>query len=288
MAHASFSVVVPVHNEANVLPATVPLLLDGLEAADVIFVCNGCTDTSRNVLERLVQGRARILDLPSPGKALAIRAAEEVTTVLPRFYVDADVKVHGGTLTALAERLSDEEWELLSPLISTDLSSSSLLARWVSEVWLALPYARTEGQGIMGVSRSGRARWGEFPNLLGDDAFITSRIPSERRHVTTEFTAEVGLPQTFWSWVGVRARWMRGDRELARLGLGSARKPGRLRALVGMLEASTVFPLATFVLARQLAQATLLIPRGSGRNWYVDQSSHGPRVRTGPDRKSVG
>ncbi len=161
----SFSIIVPVHNEAGVVARNAAFLLQGLpDNAEIVFACNGCTDGTQRILERVAGTRALILDLDERSKARAIQAAELHVRAMPRFFVDADVTISGHDIAKLADKLSNEEFELISPQSRYDLSGVSRLARAVHEVAASLPHFR---QGafhcVLGVSAAGRGR---CPGLL--------------------------------------------------------------------------------------------------------------------------
>ena len=145
-AAATFSVIVPVHNEAARLGQTVPRLLDELPpGCEVVYVCNGCTDGSAALLSALVGKRARILEAPEQGKAAAIRCGEEETRLLPRFYVDADVVIGGADLSELA-RCLEGPFELVSPRIVLDLRGVGPVMRRICRLSQSLPHARRGGR----------------------------------------------------------------------------------------------------------------------------------------------
>jgi glycosyltransferase involved in cell wall biosynthesis len=274
MSSVAFSVIVPVHNEARILPVTVPMLLEGLSDAEVVFVCNGCTDQSPAILARIVGPRARVLELPDSGKALAIRAGEAELKCFPRFYVDADVRISGAGLTQLAARLRSTNFELVAPRLVADSNGSTRFSTLVSEIWLALPHGQSDAfHNVLGVSRAGRSRWGAFPNLLADDAFITSRIPPLKRHIDKEVSAIISLPRTLESWIRVRERWSRGERELRDLGIQPPRTPGQRRALLRMFWAGRALAVICYVAVKVCSEILSRIPRRKSPAWHHDHTS---------------
>ncbi|WP_375290151.1 glycosyltransferase family 2 protein [Qipengyuania sp.] len=268
---APFSVIVPVHNEASRLGETALALMDGLpEDWELIFVCNGCTDGSETILERIAGRRAIILTAPR-GKAVAIREGEARARFASRFYVDSDVLIHGADLARLATCLTAPV-ELVSPRMVFDLAGVGPQMRRVLMVWLSLPHAQGAAyHHVLGVSAAGRARWGEFPDLLADDAFIESRIPDGRKRVVPDVVVTVRPPRSMTAWLGVRARWHDGHGQMRAMGYAPPHAPGQYRAIAQTLHTPSqwvnVLLYVGSVLAARLLSA---LPR---RGWYRDETS---------------
>lgn len=274
-AAPSFSVIIPVHDEAALLPSTVPPLLLGLDPlAELVFVCNGCADDSAAILRRLVGGRARVIERAEAGKPAAIRAGEAAVTAFPRVYLDADVWIGGAALSALVAAQKAGGWELVSPRLRADTSGAGLPARWVTEVWLTTPHMRRSGfHCVLSVSRKGRDRWGVFPDLTNDDDFISGRVPPEQRRIIDGLAATIRPPGTFAAWVRVRERWVRGGRELARgPGIAHPAPGGGGRGFPRLFlrrPLSVLVYAAAVLLARSLARRD----RDSAVAWYRDRTS---------------
>ena len=98
-------VVVPVRDEADLLPRTVPALLEAAsgERARIVWVCNGCTDDSVSRIRSLAGSGAEILVLAEAGKAAALQAGDEALGgVFPRVYRNRPVwTAAAGQATAL-------------------------------------------------------------------------------------------------------------------------------------------------------------------------------------------
>lgn len=272
---APFSIIVPVHDEAPLLPTTVPPLLRGLDpAVELVFVCNGCVDDSAALLRRLAGGRARVIECARAGKPAAIRAGEAVATAFPRVYLDADVWIGGAALTALVAAQREGGWELVSPRLRADTAGAGRLARWVTEVWMTTPHMRRAGfHCVLSVSRAGRARWGAFPDLTNDDDFITGRVPRERRRILDGVAATIRPPRSFATWVRVRERWVRGGREMAR-GPGTAHSvPGDGMRGIARLLFRRPLPVLVYGAAVILARLLARRDRDGAVCWYRDRTS---------------
>lgn len=238
-AAGGISVIVPVWNEAAVLPRTVPAVLAALAGVEarLVYVCNGCTDDSAAVLRRLLAGYGSMIELPEAGKTQALNAGDAAAEgVFPRFYLDADVCPAPGAFALLWDVLKDGDADLVAPEIRFDMSQATRAARWAAEVWLALPH----GQGaafhhMLGVSQAGRALWGAFPAVQNDDVFIEASVPVGRRSVVSATYAVTRPPASLPGWIATRRRWARGERELAAMGTAVPRAAGQRRALLGLL-----------------------------------------------------
>lgn len=274
-----FSVVIPVHNEARLVPQTVQSVLQAIAhaaragyEAEIAYVCNGCTDGSASIVRRLVAdvGRVEVLEISRASKIAALNAGDQVLTCFPRFYIDADVIVSEDLFVVLLPYLSvDGALQLVSPQISLDVRGASHAARYISQVWLQLPHNREEAfHHVLGLSEAGRSRWREFPEIMADDAFITSQIAPERRGVVREATITTWAPHSFWAWVRVRARWARGHHELVLHGIQPPSTPGQKTALAKLLlHRQTAVPAIVYVVCRLLSAFYSRIP-GTSDQWY--------------------
>src|SRR5829696_5509012 len=88
------SIVIPAHNEANVIGRCLASLLDGAAEGelDVVVVCNGCTDATADVARRAGPA-VRVIETDVPSKSNALNLGDRAARGFPRFYVDADVVV---------------------------------------------------------------------------------------------------------------------------------------------------------------------------------------------------
>lgn len=253
---ATYSVVVPVRDEAEMLRTTIPALLAATagDGAEIVYVCNGCSDDSANLIRLLAGPRVRVAQIAEAGKTKALNTGDAMTSVLPRFYVDADVVLHPGDLRRLAEILQGGDADMVSPLLDFDLSGTSPVARAISKVWLRLPYVRHSAfQNVIGLSRHGRSRWDRFPDILGDDIFMAAMGAPNRGRIVDSVTVLVRPPADFRGWVRTRARWRRGERELLSMGLSLPRRPGQRMALLRRLaRPGTATGAACFIAARVL------------------------------------
>jgi glycosyltransferase involved in cell wall biosynthesis len=218
------SVVIPAHNEARVLGRLLarlaPLAADG--RAQVVVVANGCTDDTAAVAR--TRPGVLVLELPAAGKAGALNAGDQVATAFPRVYLDADVELDPAALLALAGALPDDQALVGAPTIRFELAGRPWPVRAYYRVFTQLPYAREGlvGLGVYAVSRSGRARFAQFPALTADDLFVQRHFGPDERRVLPDVTFTVHPPRSTASLVRVRTRAAQGAAELAAARAGDA------------------------------------------------------------------
>ena len=99
----SMTVVIPVHNGAGTLDECLGAILgDGIEGLEIIMVDDGSTDGSKDIAERH-GARVVVMEGRHGPAACRNRGAHEATGDVVVF-LDADIRVRPGTITALAER----------------------------------------------------------------------------------------------------------------------------------------------------------------------------------------
>lgn len=268
-----FGIVIPVRNEAAALRETIPALLtaiDGLPARPV-WVCNNCSDNSADVIRALAGHDAEILDLPRPGKTLALQVGDDALAGLfPRFYLDADVTLSPDALPALLCPLLNNQADLVAARRIHTTKSVSALSAAMARTWDTLPFAQEVGfLGAVGLSEAGRASWGRWPDVIGDDTFVAASIASNRRQMVPQVTASTRPPADFKGWVRMRARWLHGEEELRALGLVAPRAPGQRSALLRqMLTPSHAIGAWAFTFARLVAP---LVHARPASGWQPDR-----------------
>lgn len=185
------SVLIPAHNEADWLPAC----LDALCAADpvagpveVIVVANGCTDDTAELARRKApafeaRGWAlRVLELAQGSKLGALNAGEAAARGAVLVYLDADVLVSPPLLAQLAEALAEDAPRYASgmPQVTT---SGDWVTRHYTRFWQTTGFMThgVPGFGVFAMNRAGRARWGEWPDIISDDTFARLNFRPEER-----------------------------------------------------------------------------------------------------------
>ena len=190
-AFQGVSVLIPAHNEADWLPAC----LDALCAADpvagpveVIVVANGCTDDTAGLARRKApafeaRGWAlRVLELAQGSKLGALNAGEAAARGAVLVYLDADVLVSPPLLAQLAGALAEEAPRYASgmPRVTT---SGDWVTRHYTRFWQTTGFMThgVPGFGVFAMNRAGRARWGDWPDIISDDTFARLNFRPEER-----------------------------------------------------------------------------------------------------------
>ncbi len=235
------SVIIPAHQEqgfvgaclarlaASEAPAPPVHARAGPVALEAIVVANGCTDGTAD--EARAAGplfaargwRLIVLELPEGGKPGALNAGEAAAGGDIRIFLDADILVDPGLVAALAAALDRPEPAYAGGR-GRILPSPNRVSRLYARFWQRLPFMAegVPGNGIYAVNAAGRARWGAFPDIVADDAFVRRHFaPDERHGVAAGY--DWPIARGFAALVRVRRRQDRGLAEL------SARFPGLTR-----------------------------------------------------------
>lgn len=272
----AYGIIVPLRNEAAVLPVTVPKLLAATEGDSVriVWVCNGCSDNSASVIRREAGPSAEVIELARPGKTAALQAGDDALgTLFPRLYLDADTWLNPGDPHRLMQPLLSGAADLVAPRLRFDAAGASPLSVQIGACWMSLPHAQTTAfSGAIGLSSAARALWDRWPEITGDDIFVSSMVPRNRKLIVPEASATTYLPNSFAGWVSMRARWLKGEAELARLGLVLPR-PARQRTslLRQMVSRETALGAWALVMARILARTTRTDANASA--WVPDRTT---------------
>jgi glycosyltransferase involved in cell wall biosynthesis len=209
------AIIIPAHNESSVIGRNLAVLIDGLPpSVAVIVVCNGCTDDTASIV-RSIHGRIQVLELDIASKTAALNAGDAETREGARLYLDADVRLSGPDAADLLEKVSEDAVLAAEPGVQFDVSSSSVPVRGFYAVWVALHGSRPGdiGGGAIALSRSGRRRFGVFPDVTADDGFVRAHF-SEGEIARTEAISRVTAPRTTADLVRIKARSRFGNTEL--------------------------------------------------------------------------
>jgi hypothetical protein len=184
------SVVIPAHNEANVIGRCLSALLHGADPGelDVVVVCNGCSDGTADAVARTARHFVRVIELGAASKPAALRAGDEAAIAMPRLYVDADAALSAAAARRVLERLSAGAVAARPP-IRYDSSRSSAPVRSYYRARARIPALMGSlwGAGVCGLSAAGRARFGAFPDVVADDLWLDRQFePTEVEIVDCE------------------------------------------------------------------------------------------------------
>ncbi|GAA4604232.1 glycosyltransferase involved in cell wall biosynthesis [Actinoplanes octamycinicus] len=188
------SVVIAAHNEAAVIGRCLDTLLADARPGefDVTVAANGCTDDT--VAVAAARG-VRIIDLPDPGKPGALNAGDAAAAGFPRVYLDADIMVSTEGLRALAA--ATRQTPAATARRELDLTGRPLLVRAYFSVHRHLPALQTGlfGRGVIVLSEAGRARFGEFPDMVADDLFVDSLFTVDEKTQVASVPSLVATPR---------------------------------------------------------------------------------------------
>lgn len=274
------SIVIPAHNEEASIGRNLRLLLDGIDPNDVeiVVACNGCSDRTV-AIARSIHPALKVLDLPTPGKVVALRAAEREVSALPRIYLDADVVLPGRAALAVLAALRGGAVAARPP-IRFDLEGCSWIVRrfWVARGRLPGIMGDLCGGGAYGFSAQARSRFDEFPDVIADDLFASRIVSPQEIVIVPTDPLVVSQPRNLRSLLKVLRRSKRGNREFARLFPQLARDTALDSA--GDLVRSHAAPsrwldAAIYAAVMLAARAWPLFGNGS-RHWERDDSSRLP------------
>jgi hypothetical protein len=218
-------VIVPAHDEESRIGATLGSLLADASPGefDVVVVCNGCADATADVA-RDVAG-VRVLELDEASKIAALQAGDDMTTSFPRVYLDGDVIVTTATVRAIVTAFDRPGVLAVGVPGRVDTSRSTMWVRWFYDFRQRLPvfHGGFIGAGLYAMSAEGRARFGAWPQVLGDDQFVLRLFAPHERTTLQGHHTQVDAPSDLRTVVRRGTRVRRGNAELAGV------MPGRLR-----------------------------------------------------------
>jgi hypothetical protein len=278
------SVVIPANNEAAVIRRCLDALFEGLPAGtlDVVIVCNGCTDDT--ALQAGSSGYpVRVLELAAASKPAALRAGDAAALAFPRIYLDADVVLRGAAARVLLERLRTGAIAGRPP-IRYDSGNASAPVRSYYRARSRVPAVLGSlwGAGVYGLSAEGRSRFGEFPEVVGDDLWVDRLFNRGEVEIVDCAPVLVTVPRRAGDLVRLLRRTYRGkaekgpdpDGRAPRTTSSTLRDLGRLAAAGpgGALDAATY---SAFAAGARLSLAVAHAagePR-AGSSWERDDSS---------------
>ncbi len=214
----NFSIIIPIYNEAPILTAMARHLLEDpiLKAAEIIFVCNGCTDESVSIA-RSFEPRVTVIETPVGSKTGALNLGDQAASAFPRLYLDADIAVSNQALCAVADCLRGDTYLAAGLTLDFDTSGSSSFVKRFYKVWLNLPYVASDssiGSGLYALSKTGRDRFKDFPNIIADDGFVDASFEDTEKHRPEGHKMTIRTPSDLLSLIRIKSRVHRGKKEL--------------------------------------------------------------------------
>lgn len=210
------SVVIPAHNEGQVIERCLRKLLEHAEPneVEVVVVANGCTDET--VQRAKSFSGVRVLETSRPSKVDALNLGDRTANAYPRIYLDADVELDIYAVRDLVRELNRESILAAAPRITWDLTNSNFLVRAFYRIWRRQSYFSIGhvGSGVYAVSKEGHQRMSQFPNLTADDEYVRRLFSKSERGTAMNSTFTVAAPRTLKGLVSIKTRSRRGNLEL--------------------------------------------------------------------------
>jgi hypothetical protein len=244
--------------------------------------CNGCTDDTA-AIARASGHPVRVLDLEEAGKPAALRAGEHALgDVFPRLYLDADVIITGTVATAVLGRLATDGAVAARPPFRYDTSHSSALVRRYYRARAAVPAVMGSiwGAGVYGLSAAGRARFGEYPDVVAEDLFVDQHMGAGDVAIVGDDAVIVVAPARYGDLLRFMRRSYRGaagDTSVAAYDDGS--RPGTsstLRDVVRLGRRGPAGVLDALTYAFVAVTARAYVAFGRSTRWERDDSSRVP------------
>jgi GT2 family glycosyltransferase len=210
------AVIVPAYNEAKVIKRTLAPLsqaaIDGF--IELVVVCNGCTDDTAD-RARSVPG-AQVVELEVGSKTLALNTGDEVATLWPRLYLDADIAITIGAVIAVLDRLARGDMPAARPTFRYGTDGASMLVRsyYRARTKMSLHENALWWAGVYGLNAQGHERFGPFPDVTGDDMFVDSQFDLHEKAVVKTEPSIWRTPTDVKGLLTVLGRHHRGNTEL--------------------------------------------------------------------------
>ena len=211
------SIVVPAHNESSVIARTLSQWVGkpASDGFDVYVVCNGCTDETANIARRFGP-TVHVVESDIASKTHALNLGDQISGGFPRIYADADILITADAIRALAQRLERGDVLAVAPTADINLAGCSWLVRKYYGIRSRMPSSREGigGSGVYALSEAGRKRFGQFPAVIADDAYVRLQFKPEERETLPYVQSTVFPPRTVTQLIAIRTRAYRGTFEL--------------------------------------------------------------------------
>ena len=180
------------------------------------MVCNGCTDNTSTMARRFSPA-VEVIESSVASKTNALNIGDQTSHGFPRIYVDADITISINTVRALACRLDRGDVLAVAPTPDINLIGCSWAVRKYFSIQSRLPSSREGigGSGVYALSETGRKRFGQFPDVIADDAFVRIHFKPEERETLAHVTSTVFAPRKLSQLLAIRTRAHWGTFELA-------------------------------------------------------------------------
>jgi glycosyltransferase involved in cell wall biosynthesis len=225
------SVVIAAHNEAAVIGRCLDALLSQEvrdEPLDITVVANGCTDTTAELAR---QRGVRVVEVDQANKALALNAGDAAARGFPRIYLDADIVIPAGAITAFAQVFAATRTALIAvPRRRMDITKRPPAVKAYFAVNSRLPAFQhgVFGRGMIALSERGRARFEAFPTMVADDLFLDSLFSATEKISVDSVEVLVATPWRTADLIRRLVRVRRGNAAMREAG-SKGTVPGNVR-----------------------------------------------------------
>jgi len=213
----SVSIIIPAFNEEVSISATLAPLVSLLaeDEAEIIVVCNACTDKTAEVVKK-ISSEIICIETEIGSKSHALNLGDAAARFFPRIYLDADIALSTDAVNGMVESLKNPLVFATSVEAKMNLSSCSWCVRAFYDVWLRLPYCKAGmiGSGVYALSKAGRGRFEKFPAIIADDGYVRCLFTEQERPLTTRGYATVKAPKDLFSLIKTQTRSRLGRYEL--------------------------------------------------------------------------
>ena len=247
------TVILPANNEAGWLrPCLEAVLAQDAPAwpLRIVVSANACTDGTEEIARAMAPafagkgGELIVISSPEPGKLGALNRADHAVSAMeaeagagqgPRAYLDADVICDAALLGQIRAALATEAPRYATGTIAVTRATTAV-TRAYAGIWTRLPFVEdgAVGAGLFAVNPAGRARWGDFPDIISDDTFVRLNFtPAERIEVPARY--HWPMVEGFARLVKVRRRQDAGVTQLRALYPSLMENEGKSRLTRGRL-----------------------------------------------------
>lgn len=184
------TVIIPAHDEARWIRACLDAVVasGGPVRGQVVVVANGCTDHTAEIARGCAAGfaargwRLDVLDLAEGSKPAALNAGDAIAEAPVRAYLDADVRVDEDVLGQLTDALRGPAPVYASGTLEV-VEPSSQVSRLYARIDRQVPFIAkgVPGCGLFAVNAAGRARWGDWPQIISDDTLARLHFTGAER-----------------------------------------------------------------------------------------------------------
>ena len=204
------SVIIPANNEAAVIRRCLGPLVKGYQQGEIeiLVVCNGCSDNTAEIARSFGEP-VRVIETRIPSKTNALNLGDAAAKGFPRVYLDADVVINLASIRKLAAALEEGAALATAPRpVDVFLPGTRWPVRAYYRLWATLPYVQ-EGMiaaGVYVLSREGRKRFEDFPDVIADDGYVRLLFEPAERLQVADAVSEVYAPLTLRDLLKIRTR----------------------------------------------------------------------------------